>query len=327
MVPSCVPRNYDVIRFWEDGSLLLGASDLTGRIWTGALCHFQDPEKTDLQYCNTTKDVEFGICDGIVLPSDDSSYKAAIGYDCGGIELIELSSDETESEGPIFTNTAYSCEHDDAVISLSLTANKQKIVSGSFDRSLKIWDLDSMVACATYSGAHWNIVLKVDCHPESNDLIASCARDGRVLMWDTRLPRPASMINVNFSKAVPTSVKWQPNHGMKLLIGDEIGAMVMVDIRNTNGYLNKIVTNERGIFNLEFSPWSDQKVAVCGDDTTVSVLNVMENRLEASYVDNNSHNDFIRGLAWHPLSRKLYTCSWDQSIKGHLIDFTANGET
>lgn len=55
---------------------------------------------------------------------------------------------------------------------------------------------------------------------------------------------------------------------MKLLIGDEIGAMVMVDIRNTNGYLNKIVTNERGIFNLEFSPWRLViSISVNGSDT------------------------------------------------------------
>lgn len=326
--PITVPRFYDVIRFWEDGSLFLGASDLTGRLWTGAICHFQDADKTDLQNCTAAKDVDSGVCDGIALPRDDSSCnKAVIGYDYGGVEVLELVHDETGAAGPVFTNTAYSYEHDDTVISLSLTSDKQKFVSGSYDKSIKIWDLEAFTACVTYAGAHWNLITSVDCHPESSDILASCSQDGRALMWDTRLPRPASVINRGPFQAAPTAIAWQPNQDTIIMIGDEMGGVVATDIRNTNGNVRRVTTNQRDIFRMEFSPFCKQTLAICGNDTTVSVLNILDDSFELSYVDSDSHSDFVRGLAWHPVSHKLYSCSWDKSIISHPISAMKNGSS
>lgn len=323
-----IPKNYDVLRFWKDGSLFLGASDLTGRLWTGVVCCFQDADKTDLQFCTAAKEVESGVCDGITLPQEESDCnKAIISYDYGGVEALELVHDETGAAGPVFTNTAYSCEHDDAVISISLTSDKQKFVSGSYDKSIKIWDLETFSACSTYAGAHWNLISNIACHPESSDVFASCSKDGRALMWDTRLPRPASLINRGPFEAAPSAIAWQPNQATRIVIGDETGSVVVTDVRNTNGKLRQIVTNQREIYRMEFSPWCQQQVAIIGNDPTVSVLNVMDDYFEISYVDSQSHSDFVHGLAWHPISHKLYTCSWDKSIVSHSISATENGSS
>jgi hypothetical protein len=35
------------------------------------------------------------------------------------------------------------------------------------------------------------MVVSVAIHPEQNDVMVSCSEDGRVVMWDLRMPKPA----------------------------------------------------------------------------------------------------------------------------------------
>lgn len=57
--------------------------------------------------------------------------------------------------------------------------------------SLKVWLTDYLVCTHTYRPAHADMVVSVSIHPEQNDMMVSCSEDGRVILWDLRIPKPA----------------------------------------------------------------------------------------------------------------------------------------
>lgn len=57
--------------------------------------------------------------------------------------------------------------------------------------SLKVWQTNYLECSHTYRPAHADVVLSVAIHPEQNDTVVSCSDDGRIIVWDLRMPKPA----------------------------------------------------------------------------------------------------------------------------------------
>ena len=64
-VPAQVDRHLETIVFTSSGDLILGASSLTGRYWTGSLWYYREPEKApDPGLSLTGTDIESGTSVG-----------------------------------------------------------------------------------------------------------------------------------------------------------------------------------------------------------------------------------------------------------------------
>lgn len=61
--------------------------------------------------------------------------------------------------------------------------------------------------------------------------------------------------------------------------------------------------------------FSPNQLAGCCDGNMVKMFDIDRN-LVTIYEDDR-HQDFVRGLAWH--QNKLLTCSWDNSILNHSL--------
>lgn len=58
-----------------------------------------------------------------------------------------------------------------------------------------------------------------------------------------------------------------------------------------------------------------EQLACCSDDTSVKVFDAYREMLPI--FEDNSHDDFVRGLAWY--KDDLYSCSWDGNVIKHVV--------
>ncbi|XP_031572952.1 methylosome protein 50-like [Actinia tenebrosa] len=144
VLPSEVYQNIDAIAHGQDGTLAVASSSMTGRIWNGSLWTFKDASTApDPEYSSGRACTEAGINDVQWL---DSS-RMVVGLDDGSVEIWA----QTGSL-PGLENLASLTEHDDIVSSVSVDCARKRIISGSRDRSIKLWDLNSEQCMITYKG-------------------------------------------------------------------------------------------------------------------------------------------------------------------------------
>ncbi|XP_077866705.1 methylosome protein WDR77-like, partial [Saccoglossus kowalevskii] len=63
-VPAAMEKYFDVIKHNNDGSVIFGASGLTGRYWAGSLWFYKDPSfAPDILKCSAGVSTEAGVCD------------------------------------------------------------------------------------------------------------------------------------------------------------------------------------------------------------------------------------------------------------------------
>lgn len=299
--------------------MILGSSNLTGRYWNGSLWFFEDSDLApDVQKCNTGHELESGICDAQVI----KQAKVLVALDSGTIELLELARDPTVGSSPMFSSLAYSCEHDDTVQSVSVYSCSTKAVSGSWDRNIKVWDLESFTASFTYTDAHSDAISTVACHPKEADIFVSCSQDGSLRLWDTRQARPASQIGEEGIIYIPTAVAWKPDEPNIVAVGDEVGRVLVVDVRQERACIKVVPAHSRRVARVAFANNLPNLVASCADESKVVVTNVSAIMPTVVYED-GSHDDFVRGISWHPVTNKLYSCAFDSNVKCHTISAVA----
>lgn len=306
-IPCVVGHHLDAIHCTADDKIILGSSDLTGRYWNGSLWYFQNVDDApDVECCLAGNDISSGICD-IALYNND---KVAVGLDSGGLEFYHLNA-ETPSFNLIFG--AY--EHDDFITSLGVTCDKSNLVTVSADSAVKIWNLETWCTSHTFRPVHSGAIWQVACSLEDPQTFVTCGQDGKILLFDYRLPKPATVLDSSPLKGEITSVAWKPSSPTQIAVGDESGQVSIKDSRNNNTLFSWNI-HKRRIFRMAFSnscPW----LATCADDTYVCVSDVGNEEPTVIYKDDR-HSDFVRGLAWNS-KNDLISCAWDKKVFKHII--------
>ncbi|XP_033629607.1 methylosome protein 50-like [Asterias rubens] len=313
-IPSSMEKYLDVLQHNRDGSLMLGSSGLTGKFWAGSLWFYEDPGNApDISKCSAGIQTEAGVTD--IQWIDEC--RVAIASDSGAIEVWQLVNSRSA-----FRNLFYLYEHDNAVHSISINSNKTRIISGSSDKLIKVWDLATQASVLTLR-AHTSKVECITCSPNELEVFLSCSQDGSVLLWDLRKPKPARKLSRPSGTSLPTCTAWKPGETHVFAVGDETGKIVLQDSRADSTGTRLTTAHTRSIHRLAFSPKNPLWLASTSDDCTVAVTELQPElkQIYRSY----SHNDFVRGASWDPLSNKLMTCGWDKQVKGHDIVPAAAG--
>ncbi|XP_060069648.1 methylosome protein WDR77-like [Ylistrum balloti] len=310
-IPAAMDRHLDVIQCHEDGGILLGASNLTGRYWYGSIWYYQDPScAPDVEKCKAGVQLEAGLSDALWL----SSTKVLVGLDTGGLAVWELIDDFDT-----FMQQLSTVEHDDIVSSISICSDKQRAISGSHDRCVKVWDLETLASRNTYR-AHGDLVNCVKCHPTESAIFLSCSQDGSIFLWDTRKPKPVSIVDKSPLQHSSKCVVWQPNSQHSFAVGDETGQIVVKDTRMSIGTPVTYTAHCRCVNRLEFSRDSPSLLASVSDDCEVVITDTSSVKCTEVY-RNRSHRDFVQGLSWK--GNQIFTCGWDSQVLTHTIDNVA----
>uniref|UniRef100_A0A8C0H138 Methylosome protein WDR77 n=1 Tax=Chelonoidis abingdonii TaxID=106734 RepID=A0A8C0H138_CHEAB len=254
---------------------------LSGCCWVGSIWIFKDPEWAPNEgFCSTGVQTEAGVAD-LKCVADKGILVAS---DSGAVDLWEL--DENETLIVIFTNAT-------------------QAVSGSKDFCVKVWDIPQQTVLHSYR-AHSSPVTCVASCPGKDTVFLSCAEDDRILLWDTRSPKPATRIVCSASAYLPTSVMWHPQQSDMFVLGDENGTVALVDTKNPDFALSSGVHSQT-ITGFAFSTHSSPLLASISEDCSVAVLDSSLSEVFRS----RSHRDFVRGLSWSPLNKALLSTVLD----------------
>ncbi|XP_054716191.1 methylosome protein 50-like [Uloborus diversus] len=309
-VPAVVETHLDALSYDSSGKIILGSSNLTGRYWNGSLWCFKDvSDAPEVEKCLAGTELSSGICDLVCL---DKS-RTAVALDSGSLEIYHL-----DAESSNFTNEFRACEHDDFVTSISVSSDKTRLVSSSADKCIKVWDLDTYSTTETYRPVHAGIIWQIACSTEDPHLFASCGQDGKILLLDRRLAKPAVVIDSSPLKSEITAISWNPHKSNQIAVGDESGHIAIKDIKK-NVTLSSWDAHKRRVFRIKFSPRSPW-LGSCSDDTDVCAMD-LDKDIPTLMYKNNDHDDFVRDLAWSP-ENYLISCAWDKKVLKHVFTET-----
>lgn len=307
--PPVVNKNLQFLLIYDEHNALLGGTNMVDLYWTGTIWHYNDISDFTRERAAITQQINNGICDAVYIGHD----KFVVVEDSGAVQITQIVLTNEQSE---FQFLERACQHDDSVLTVSGFSNKRNIVTGGMDYCLKVWDIEDLVATYSYSFAHTDIITSTDVKPMSSSEFISTSLDGESLLWDVRRAEPAHCIFKRHDCHL-LAVTWNTVLDHLIAVGAADGSIALIDVRQTENPLYESVESNRGIHKLLFNPNPERKeqLACCSNDTSVKVFDTYREMLPI--FEDNSHDDFVQGLAWY--KDDLFSCSWDGSVIKHVV--------
>lgn len=119
---------------------------------------------------------------------------------------------------------------------IRFTPDGSKVLSGNWDRSIWVWDVASGKAIRQLEG-HRGLVTAIEFRPREPSILASCAADGRIMLWDLSLPQSTPILTLD---ALDGWEAWAMDFdapGRRLLATNSVGTTVTWDLRHFNRHM------------------------------------------------------------------------------------------
>lgn len=315
--PTQVDQYIDLLEFGPNGDLFLGTSSLNKRSWTGDIWWFGAPEDApDREKARTGYRIDSGIVSGKYIGKN----QFLLGLDSGGVQVLTTNTTRHETKGTpfhFFELQPSLCEHDDQLSDVDMwtTTGENHLVTVSREGRIVVWN-QNLAVVHNYHPAHISGILSVTCHPTNNSVFATAGSDGKIKVWDTRESKPCETVYSD-PNLPPGVISWNPNLPNTLLVAARTGTVFNLEV-GSRKVSSPLSVSDRELRIIRWSPDRPHLCALAGDDVTVSVLNVEGGEIKPLY-SNQSHRDFVRGLAWSPVNGSLWSGGWDKQVLSHVI--------
>ena len=195
-------------------------------------------------------------------------------------------------------------EHATLVSSVSFSPDGKSLASGSWDGTVKLWDVETQQNIATFD-EHTREVLSVSFSPDRRSL-ASGSWDGTVKLWDVEtqtniatLPHDNGVSSVSFSR-----------DEILLVSGSTDGTVKLWDVETQQSVIT-FDEHVREVSSVSFSP--DGRTLASGSyDNTVKLWDV---ETQQSVITFDEHVREVSSVSFSPDGRTLASGSYDNTVK------------
>ncbi len=199
--------------------------------------------------------------------------------------------------------------HMDMVWTLTFSADSRLLATGSWDKSIKVWDVAT--GSLLWTGWHTGEVVRIAF--SADDRLLASNGGTEIILWDSH---QGTMLNKLPQRATPTGIAWSGDG--RFLASSDVEGNVQIWSLQQHGqttHLRSIVGSPVAIPMLDFSPDSTLLVGACMDGP-VRLWEVESGRLLHSF---EGHTDLVRRVTWSPDGHTIASASRDQTIR--LWDF------
>lgn len=195
--------------------------------------------------------------------------------------------------------------HDDLIWSLAFSPDEQTLISGSWDGTIKLWDIAS--GTLLWSARHGDHMAGLAFAPDGS-LLATSGPDAAVRLWDAHSGKPL--------QALPhphplNSLAWSPD-GAILASGDTDGGIYLWTMRGRApaSLIQTLAAHTQLVDGLAFAPDS-RTLASASWDGTVRLWEMPGGQLRERLI---GHNAGVRRVTWSPDGRFLASCGFEKTI-------------
>jgi DNA-binding beta-propeller fold protein YncE len=195
--------------------------------------------------------------------------------------------------------------HADWVTSVAFSPDGKQVFSGSYDKTLKLWDVSTGREIRTFSG-HSDIVTSVAFSPDGKQLLSG-SEDETLKLWDAATGREIRSFS-GHSHYV-TSVAFNPD-GKQVLSGSVDRTLKLWDaatgreIRSFSGHSDRV-------YSIAFNP--DGKQVLSGsEDKTLKLWDATTGREIRSF---SGHSKSVSSVAFCPDGKQVLSGSYDKTLK------------
>ncbi|MDX2256114.1 MAG: WD40 repeat domain-containing serine/threonine-protein kinase [Pseudanabaenaceae cyanobacterium bins.39] len=198
--------------------------------------------------------------------------------------------------------------HNGWVRSVAFFPNGFSFASGSYDRTIRLWNVQDNQSFGTLSNHLGSVsgINEIAVHPNGNTFATACI-DKSIKLWNFRSGRPIRNIEGHDGQVYSTA--YSPD-GKTLISGSADKTVKLWDwnqgvmIRNFEGHQDKVVS-------VAFHP-DGKRIASASFDKTIRIWDI---NTGAELVNISGHGAIVNAIAFSPDGKFLVSGSQDQSVK------------
>jgi WD40 repeat protein len=271
-----------------------GGTDRTVRIWEAATRH-------DIAvlhgHTGSVSDVAF-TDDGRRLVSMSRLW--ALGYTHDGtVRLWDVGS---QADAPVLSG------HDKDVYPVAYSPDGQWIASGSWDKTVRLWDAVTGESCAIL--AHPDVVRVLDFSPDSSWLVSGCNQDESLHIWNVATARHERTFTG--PGAIPQAIAVSPNGARIAAANADGSASIMESATGEQVHAFRIARRDGEKKALAYSP-DGRLLAGTGEEGRQ--IDVWDTRNYHRSARLTGHTGVVYSVAFNGDGRLLASASGDRTVR------------
>ena len=267
----------------------------------GLTLHNVDFSQSDLS--NSTFNQPFGSIRAMTFnPTGD---RLATGDTNSEIWLWQAQPSSKDALGDVGSHISTLEGHQNWVCSIAFSPDGKQLASGSADRTLRLWDVETG-ECLQILEGHRNWVMSVAFSPDGKQL-ASGSADRTLRVWDVQTGECLQILE-GHSHGI-WSVAFSPDG--KLLASGSADQTIKLWEMASSQCQQTLSGHQHGIWTIAFSP-DGNTLASGSADQTVKLWDIASGECQHTLA---GHNNWVWVVAFSPDGRSLVSGSADQTIR------------